>query len=221
MNKPLIGVTGDDTNLPLAWWFIRWALWRCGAVAYRLTPQRCEIPDQLDGIIISGGDDIDQRLYMPDAPDTAPINRERDRFEMMALEHSLAKDLPILGICRGAQLFNIVLGGTLYTDLREHRRLTSNKRMLIPRKTLTVDTQSSLYKILGSEHCHINSLHHQAIHKLGEGLHIAGRDADNIIQAVEAPSHRCRIGVQWHPEYLPFQARQLHIFKHLVASAAQ
>jgi putative glutamine amidotransferase len=93
--------------------------------------------------------------------------------------------------------------------------------MLIPRKTLTVDPHSALYKILGSEHCHINSLHHQAIHKLGEGLHIAGRDADNIIQAVETPKHRFRIGVQWHPEYLPFQARQLHIFKHLVASAMQ
>ena len=78
MNKPLIGVTGDDTKLPLAWWFIRWALWRCGAVAHRLTPQRCVIPDQLDGIIISGGDDIDQRLYLPDAPETAPINRERE-----------------------------------------------------------------------------------------------------------------------------------------------
>ena len=219
MNKPLIGVTGDDTRLPLAWWFIRWALWRSGALAYRLTPQRCKIPSELDGIIISGGDDIDQRLYMPDAPETAPINRERDRFEMLALEHSLAKDLPILGICRGAQLFNIVLGGTLHTDLREHRRLTSNKRMLIPRKSLRVDPQSSLYKILGSEHCHINSLHHQAIDKLGEGLQVTGRDADNIIQAVESPDHRCRIGVQWHPEYLPFQGRQLHIFKHLVASS--
>jgi putative glutamine amidotransferase len=221
VNKPLIGVTGDDTRLPLAWGFIRWALWRSGALAYRLTPQRCNIPSELDGIIISGGDDIDQGMYMPHAPDTAPINRERDRFEMLALELSLAKDLPILGICRGAQLLNIVLGGTLYTDLREHRRLAPNKRMLIPRKSLRVDPQCSLYKILGSEHCYINSLHHQAINKLGQGLQVTGRDDDNIIQSVEAQDHSCRIGVQWHPEYLPLQARQLHIFKHLVASSSQ
>jgi putative glutamine amidotransferase len=219
VNKPLIGVTGDDTRWPLAWWFIRLALQRCGATAYRLTPRFSAIPDQLDGIIISGGDDIDQRLYMPDEPEIAPINRERDQFEMIALEHSLNRNLPIFGICRGAQLLNVVLGGTLHSDLSDMRRLTSNKRMLLPRKTLHLETYSKLFHILGQEQCKINSLHHQAIKDLGEGLHIAGRDADYIIQAVEDPQHRCRIGVQWHPEYLPFQFRQLHLFQHLVASA--
>ncbi|MEX1667438.1 gamma-glutamyl-gamma-aminobutyrate hydrolase family protein [Zhongshania guokunii] len=219
MNRPLIGVTGDDTRLPLAWWFIRFALQRCGAEAYRLTPRRSALPDHLDAIIISGGDDIDQRLYLPDAPEIAPINRERDRFEMIALELSLSRGLPILGICRGAQLLNVVLGGTLHSDLTMMRRLTSNKRMLLPRKTLHLETYSKLFQIFGKEQCKINSLHHQAIKDLGQGLRVAGRDADYIIQAVEDPEHRCRIGVQWHPEYLPFQLRQLHLFRHLVASA--
>ncbi len=221
VSRPLIGVTGDDTRLPLAWWFIRLALQRCGAEAYRLTPNRSAIPDNLDGIIISGGDDIDQRLYLPDEPEVAPINRERDRFEMIALELSLSRNLPILGICRGAQLMNVVLGGTLHIDLAEMRRVTSNKRMLLPRKTLHLESYSKLFDILGEEQCKINSLHHQAIKDLGEGLRVAGRDSDFIIQAVEDPEHRCRIGVQWHPEYLPFQARQLHLFRHLVASARQ
>jgi putative glutamine amidotransferase len=220
VSRPLIGVTGDDTRLPLAWWFIRLALQRCGAEAYRLTPSHSAIPDNLDGIIISGGDDIDQRLYLPDEPEVAPINRKRDRFEMIALELSLGRNLPILGICRGAQLMNVVLGGTLHIDLSEMRRLTSNKRMLLPRKTLHLESYSKLFAILGQEQCKINSLHHQAIKDLGEGLQIAGRDADSIIQAVEDPEHRCRIGVQWHPEYLPFQQRQLEIFRYLVKSAS-
>ncbi|MFT4919083.1 MAG: putative glutamine amidotransferase [Zhongshania aliphaticivorans] len=219
VSRPLIGVTGDDTRLPLAWWFIRLALQRCGAEAYRLTPSHSAIPKSLDGIIISGGDDIDQRLYLPDAPEIAPINRARDRFEMIALELSLSRNLPILGICRGAQLLNVVLGGTLHSDLSEMRRLTSNKRMLLPRKTLHLETYSKLFDILGKEQCKINSLHHQAIKDLGQDLRVAGRDADYIIQAVEDPEHPCRIGVQWHPEYLPFQLRQLHLFRHLVASA--
>ena len=219
VNKPLIGVTGDDTRWPLAWWCIRFALQRCGAEAYRLTPKLSAIPANLNGIIISGGDDIDQRLYLPDEPEVAPINRERDRFEMIALELSLSRNLPILGICRGAQLLNVVLGGTLHSDLSDMRRLTSNKRMLLPRKTLHLEAYSKLVQILGQEQCKINSLHHQAIKDLGEGMQIAGRDADFIIQAVEDPQHRCRIGVQWPPEYLPFQFRQLRLFQHLVASA--
>jgi putative glutamine amidotransferase len=216
VNRPLIGVTGDDTHLPLAWWFIRWALWRCGAEAYRLTPQRCVIPQNLNGMIISGGDDIDQRLYMRDAPDKAPINPKRDRFELIALDYSLSRNLPVLGICRGAQLLNVSLGGKLHIDLLEQRRLTSHKRMLLPRKTLFIEKDSKLLQILGSPQGKINSLHHQAVKDLGEGLDVAARDADQIIQAIEDPRQDCRIGVQWHPEYLPQQSQQLRLFKHLV-----
>jgi putative glutamine amidotransferase len=213
VNRPLIGVTGDETHLPLAWWFIRWALWHCGAVAYRLTPQRCVIPQNLNGIIISGGDDIDQRLYMPDTHDKAPINPKRDRFELIALDYSLSRKLPVLGICSGAQLLNVPLGGKLHIDLLEQRRLTSHNSMLLPRKTLFIEKDSKLQKKLGSPQGKTNSLHHQTVKDLGEGLDVAARDAGQIIQAMEDPRQACRIGVQWHPEYLP---QQLRLFKHLV-----
>lgn len=216
MNRPLIGVTGDDHRLRFSWWFIRWALWRCGAQAWRLTPRHNELPQGLDGLIISGGDDIDQRLYLPDAPDTAPINRERDRFEIATIETMLARDLPMLGICRGAQLLNVVLGGSLFADLRELRRNTSNRRTVLPRKTLQVEAGTQLRDILDSDHCRINSLHHQAVQDLGEGMVVGGRDLDDIIQAIETPGHRCRMGVQWHPEYLPQKPIQLGLFRHLV-----
>lgn len=218
MNKPLIGVTGDDQTLRFSWWFIRWALWRCGAKAWRLTPNHSELPDHLDGIVISGGDDIDPQLYLPDTPEVAPINPRRDKFEIAVLERLLGTNMPILGICRGAQLLNVVLGGSLFSDLREVRVKTSNRRSLLPRKQMITEPDSHLRRILGSDICRINSLHHQAVKDLGEGMKVSGRDLDNIVQAIESTEHPFRIGVQWHPEYLPQKSIQLRLFKQLVES---
>lgn len=217
-SRPTIGVTGEDGRLATAWWFIRWALHRAGANAVRLTPKRGVIPTNLDGIVISGGDDIDQSLYLPVNDEKAPVNPERDRFEIMALEKLLPHQLPILGICRGAQLLNVVLGGSLHPELSSLRKLTSNKRVLLPRKVLKVEPDSQLRDILGDSECRINSLHHQAINRLGEGMVVSGRDLDGIVQAVESPSHVFRMGVQWHPEYLPQLAQQGALFRRLVAS---
>lgn len=220
-HRPVIGVTGEDRRLPISWWFIRWALHRAGAQAIHLTPSHRSIPQHLDGLIISGGDDIDQGLYLPEAPEVAPMNPRRDRFEIAILEQFLPRSLPILGICRGAQLLNVVLGGSLHVDLRVLRRRTSNRRMLLPHKTLLLDSGSHMQDILGAEHCRINSLHHQAIDRLGDGLVVSGRDLDGITQAVEAADRHFRLGVQWHPEYLPFQRPQRRLFKALCEAASQ
>lgn len=217
---PLIGVTGPDTRFPLAWWFIRWGLLRSGAQPVRLTPSRPQPPRALDAVIISGGDDIDPRLYLPDAPDTAPIDPQRDAFELETLKDVLQRDIPVLGICRGAQLLNVVLGGNLHTDLRRIRIKTSNRRTPFARKTLKLDNNSQLAQILGCERTRINSLHHQAVAELGDGLRVAGRDLDDIVQAIEHPGRRFLIGVQWHPEYLPFHREQRALFQALTAAAA-
>lgn len=179
------------------------------------------MPRHIDGIVISGGDDIDQGLYLPDAPEVAPMNPRRDRFEIAALERFLPSGLPILGICRGAQLLNVVLGGSLHVDLKPLRRRTSNRRMLLPHKTLNVDADTQLMGILREPQCRINSLHHQAVDRLGEGMVASARDLDGIIQAIEAPAQDFRIGVQWHPEYLPQHRRQRRIFAELCRAATQ
>jgi putative glutamine amidotransferase len=216
---PLIGVTGSDRGLPVAWWFIRWALWRVGARALRMTPSQPGRLGKLDGIVISGGDDIDPSLYLPQAPDRAPPDPDRDRFEIDALRHVMDSDLPVLGICRGAQLMNVVLGGNLYPDLRPLRRRTSNRRTPLARKTLRVVRGSELHALLGAEQLRINSLHHQAIHQLGEQLMVSGRDLDGFVQAVEMPGRRFLLGVQWHPEYLPAHGAQLGLFRALARAA--
>lgn len=219
VSLPLIGVTGGDGGLPLAWWFIRLALWRAGARTLRLSPSRPLPLDALDGVVISGGDDIDVRLYLPDSPEVAPADPERDHFEIRVLEHLMHRKLPVLGICRGAQLLNVVRGGTLYPDLRPLRRRTSNRRTPLPRKTALLQEDSQLTGILGCTRLRINSLHEQAVDRLGEGLVCAARDLDGFIQAVEQPDCRFQLGVQWHPEYLLFQREQMNLFRALVRAA--
>lgn len=221
MKRPLIGVTGGDTRLPIAWWFIRRALRRCKVQACHLTPRNPHPPAALDGIVISGGDDIDAGLYLPDAPNTAPMDRARDAMEIEALKRAVDGGIPILGICRGAQLMNVVLGGALHGDLRAVRQHTSNRRTPLPRKTLLIEPDTVLAELLGKPRARINSLHHQAISRLGEGLVVSGRDLDGIIQAVECPGASFMLGVQWHPEYLPYFAGQRAIFGALCDVARQ
>lgn len=221
MKRPHIGVTGGDRGLPIAWWFIHWALWRCGAVACRMTPKRPEPDAALDGIVISGGDDIDAGLYLPDEPDTAPADPERDAFEIECLKRAIDGGIPIMGICRGAQLLNVVLGGNLHPDLRRIRKHTSNRRTPFASKDLLVEPDSGLEAILGTDKTRINSLHHQAIAELGDGLTVSGRDRDGIVQAVEHSGDRFILGVQWHPEYLPLRPRQHRLFAALVEAATK
>jgi len=140
-------------------------------------------------------------------------------FELLYIEKALKQDIPILAICRGEQLLNTYLGGTLHQNLRKLRRYTRNRWTVLPVKTLLVESDSRLEELLGTNRCKINSLHSQAIDQLGEGLRVVGRDLDNIVQAVEDPSRPFLIGVQWHPEYLLYISRQRNLFHGLVQSA--
>ncbi|MFC6670075.1 gamma-glutamyl-gamma-aminobutyrate hydrolase family protein [Marinobacterium aestuariivivens] len=171
-------------------------------------------------MIIGGGDDIDPGLYGHDNG-KAPIDPDRDRFEIEMIEHALQTQLPMLGICRGAQLINVVLGGSLHGDIRGMRLQTSNFRTPLPRKTALAAQRARLARILGSERWRINSLHHQAIDRLGDGLIVAARDLDRFVQAVECERGREIIGVQWHPEYLAYLPTQRRLFRHLIDCAKQ
>ena len=205
-----------------SWWFIRWAVRRSGGRALRLTPGRPRPELVPDAVIISGGEDIAPDLYGGVLHGTAvPADSARDAFELRVLDTALKRKLPVLGICRGAQLINVALGGTLHQDLRELRRRTSNRRTLLACKTLAVGGASRLAAIIGPRRARINSLHHQAIARRAPGLRVCGRDADAIVQAVEGRGDQWLLGVQWHPEYLPYRPRQRRLFRALVAAARQ
>ena len=145
---------------------------------------------------------------------------ERDRLEMEWIHKALASNLPLLGICRGAQLINVVLGGPLHQDIRPLRKRTYNRAGLLPTKQMRLESGSLLAQVCGKEFLRVNSLHHQAIKDPGKELKVVGRDLDEITQAVECTAGRRIIGVQWHPEYLFYLPSQLALFRWLLQSAA-
>lgn len=226
MKRPIIGITGPDKRISWGWWFGALSVWLAGGRPVRITPKRqtwLHRFDQLRGLIIGGGDDIDPNLYTDvtdlDSEVQGEYDAERDALESEVIRRGLDAGLPMLGICRGAQLINIVKGGNLITDLRPIRKRTSNRWFVLPRKSLQVEPGSQLEGLIGGVQAKINSLHHQAIDRVGDGLRRVGRDLDDITQAVESSDDSFLLGVQWHPEYMPQVRRMRRIFRALVQRA--
>jgi putative glutamine amidotransferase len=219
--RPVIAVTGSDGRFPIAWWAARFAVFVAGGEAVRLTPSnfRSHEKERFKAAIIGGGSDIDADLYDGESSGRSRIDRERDQFEIEMIQHALDTDLPILGICRGAQLINVVLGGSLFSSIRPLRKRTSNRRTFFPRKTAVAESDGHLRETMECDRWRINSLHYQAIDRLGEGIRVVARDLDSFVQAIEADSHPWLVGVQWHPEYLFYLKRQRKIFEELVRRA--
>jgi putative glutamine amidotransferase len=192
-----------------------------GADAVYLTPSSAFQQQLLNAVIIGGGDDIDPGLYGHHDPGLARIDRDRDAFEVSTIEHALCTDLPIVGICRGMQLLNVVLGGNLHGDIRAMRVRTSNRRTVLPLKYAHIETDSLLGAVVGSGLMRINSLHHQAVDRLGDSMQAVAWDDDGIVQAIENSDHRLLVGVQWHPEYLPYLSSQRRLFRRLVGEARE
>ncbi|WP_218574549.1 gamma-glutamyl-gamma-aminobutyrate hydrolase family protein [Halopseudomonas laoshanensis] len=169
-----------------------------------------------DAVVVTGGHDIDPVIYAAEPEVHPKYDAERDALELAVIDDALARNLPLLGICRGAQLLNARRGGNLFQELKSHRKMTSNRWTILPLKTLNIEPSSRLWRLLMSDNCRINSLHNQAIDKVGEGLIVSGRDLDGIVQAVEDPRKPFLLGVQWHPEFLLFYRRQRLLFQALI-----
>ena len=175
--------------------------------------------EPLDALIIGGGNDIGAEHYGGDVEEKVRTDPERDVLEIHWIERALKEDIPLLGICRGAQLINAVLGGNLHQDIRHMRRVTHNRPGLLPTKRVNLQPESHVAEICGKTRLRVNSLHHQAIKDPGKHLKVVGRDLDEIVQAVEG-NPECRIvGVQWHPEYLFYVPAQFRLFRWLLSKA--
>lgn len=219
-NRPLIGVTGPVKRGWTAWIFASYALRLAGARTCRLTPASSSPPEPLDGLVIGGGDDIDPERYDQVARLSIRLDRERDALEWEMLEQAAQGDIPVLGICRGAQLLNIFYGGSLHHDLMDVFENLVLRRTVLPRKRIDIDSTTRLAEIMGVTEVRVNSLHHQAVDRLATDFQIAAKDDDGIIQAIENTQRRFMIGVQWHPEYLPQSRPHQRIFSELVQAAA-
>ena len=199
-----------------------------GGVAVLLPPQPVDgaiadrVLDGLDGLIITGGRDMDPASYgQPPHPATdEPVedNRLRDAFELALFEGAFRRGMPVLGICRGAQVVNVAMGGTLHQHLPDvlgHTRHQQGNAVFSTSSVRTV-AGTRLAALIG-ESSDAQCYHHQAIDKLGDGLIVSAQDGDGVIEAVEIPSDNFVVAVQWHPEE---RLDDLRLFAAVVQAAA-
>jgi len=187
-----------------------------GALAVVIPPGREasieSLLDRLDGICLSGGPDLDPQSYgARPHPELGPIEPDLDRFELALARRADSREMPLLAICRGSQALNVIRGGTLHqhlpqisTDIAHRQHQPGNQ----PTHPIEIKSGSRLEAILGAREIEVNSFHHQAIDRVGEGLVVSAVAPDQTIEAIEDPSREFVIGVQWHAETLldrPFE----------------
>ena len=155
-----------------------------------------------DGLLLPGGGDMDPKFYGQERiPACGEPNLLRDAAEPLLLRAFLAADKPVLGICRGIQVMNAVLGGDLYQDIKPFEHLPHNDHWAKVH-TVTVRRGTLLSHILGQDTVLVNSQHHQAVDRVAPGFTLAALSEDGIVEAIEKPHARFCLGVQWHPEWL-------------------
>jgi putative glutamine amidotransferase len=185
-----------------------------GLTPVLLTPLHSEAATQAllencAGLVLSGGEDVDPVRYgETPIPQLGEVSAARDALEWRAIDAALMHDMPIFGICRGIQVLNVHLGGTLYQDIPAQHPAAAGHDQKEPwgrnAHEITVAADTQLYRILCRDRLQVNSFHHQAIRQLAPGLAATARTADGLIEAVEAVAYPWLLGVQWHPErYLP------------------
>ncbi|HLR64805.1 MAG TPA: gamma-glutamyl-gamma-aminobutyrate hydrolase family protein [Pseudogracilibacillus sp.] len=216
MKKPIIGVTpsiqSDEKN-----YFINRdnakVIEEMGGIPYILPHSQCEdnilqIAEMIDGLYLTGGNDIDPTFFGEEPhPKLGTINPTRDFFEDELIQQILQLNKPLLGVCRGAQILNISLGGTMYQDIyaqmnRDLIQHSQNAPVAHGSHFVKVTPDSLLHRIVETDSLRVNSRHHQANKTAGKGLIFSGMANDGVIEAVESTEHHFVLGLQWHPENL-------------------
>lgn len=197
-----------------------------GGAAVLLPPQpspeasAAAVLDGLDGLILTGGIDVQPELYgAPRHPMTDPARTDRDAWELALLRGAEERRMPVFAICRGLQLVNVARGGTLHQHLpdvlgTERYRLGGG---VFASNTVTVDENTALADLIGDGEFTVHSYHHQGIDQLGEGLTVTARSDDALVQAFESTGDGYLLGVQWHPEE---NLEDRRLFAGLVAQAS-
>jgi len=229
--RPIIGITTYVTPARFGVWELETALVpadyvraveRAGGRPLLVPPAEDgveETLDALDGLILSGGSDLDPELYGQDAhSETAGVVLQRDRAELALLQAALARDLPVLAICRGSQVLNVAKGGDLVQHLPDVVGDEKHKHTpgAFADHDVEIEPGTRLGEVVG-ERAPVKSHHHQGFGRIGEGLRVTARAEDGTVEGVEDPSRRFALGVLWHPE----AGEDAALFEALVAEAAE
>lgn len=239
MSQPLIGITASricnsagSPVIALNEAYTR-AVARAGAVPLIIPlglPDEAlyELLSRLDGVLFSGGGDVEtSRYHGLDHPRVGEVDPDRDRIEVLLAEQVVRRGIPFLGICRGIQVINVALGGTLYSDIADQHAgaLRHDYYPDFPRDhpahPVEIAAGSRLAQILGVTHIATNSLHHQAVQQLAPSLRALAHAPDDIVEAAEIPGHPFGLAVQWHPEWMPDSLPMQALFRAFTAAASQ
>jgi putative glutamine amidotransferase len=183
---------------------------------------------RVDGVLFSGGGDVHPERYgSAQHPLVDFVDEDRDRVEVSLVNHAVQVGLPIMGICRGLQLINVALGGTLFEDLGsqlsgsiQHDHSEEHQRDYLAHP-VRMEPDSLLAAVLGCSSIQVNSLHHQGIRQLAAGLRASAFAPDGVIEGIELPGYPFGLAVQWHPEWLDAYPPMRCLFHAFVAAAAR
>ncbi len=238
MPKPLIGITtrngkdGDGHPTTTLQHSYSLAVLQAGGIPIPIPSMLpaddfLDLYSRLDGILFSGGGDVSLEYFDgSDHPRIGEVDEKRDTTEITLMRTAVQDKKPLLGICRGAQVMNVALGGTLYTHIIDqlkgavdHDYPGSLRRTIV--HPVNVDESSRAAEIFGETLLHVNSLHHQGLKDIAPGLKVVGYAPDGLPEVVELPGHPYAVGVQWHPEWLTDQPAMQRLFKSFVKAAGE
>ena len=231
--KPVIGIGSDvlvttgERDRAFAYTTYTEALRKAGAIPVVIPPQpenSAQIVEELDGILLAGGEDCDPAAYGEDRhPTVEPMDARRQSNDLGLARAARERGIPTLGICLGLQVMNVASGGTLIQDINSHLK-TDIEHVSDPedraRHGVRIESNTKLATILGGcRDIDVNSSHHQAIRNVGRGLRVTAKAPDGIVEGLEDPAHPFYVGVQWHPEDMTGEEAASALFGAFVEAA--
>jgi putative glutamine amidotransferase len=236
--KPIIGITTNNTTnshgqpiVLLQQSYVR-AVMQAGGVPVLIPSSVAEdgwdaLYSRLDGVLFSGGGDISLDHFAGDLhPRIDDVDPARDSVELKLVQAAASDGKPFLGICRGCQVVNVALGGTLYTHIPDQfpnaldHDYPGNRRTILVHE-VKLEEGTHIAEIFGEPIIKVNSLHHQGLKNIASSLRVAGHAPDGLVEAVELPEHPFGLAVQWHPEWLTDQAWTRNLFRKFVEAAEE
>lgn len=201
---PIIGITFTRRGIRSNENYLR-AIEEHGGIHRQLYPGVSEEAyADLNGLLLTGGPDIDPSYYGEEAHETTDIDSDRDKLELPLFKRAMEENLPVFGICRGIQIMNVAIGSSLYQDIPSQFTDHLTHKIIVNANdtwhNITIQEGSLLNEITGNRVVEVNSRHHQAVKVIGDGFTVTAQSEDGIIEAIEDRSKKFMLGVQYHPE---------------------